>query len=357
MIDPCALLEAIVATPSVSGSEQALADHLAAVLDETGFTVQRQGPNLWFELGSRGPRLLLVSHLDTVPPCEGWSADPHRPWWAGDRLYGLGANDAKGCVAAMVLAAEALREEVEGLGIRLLVAFTAEEEVGGKGIRELLPELGRLDAAVVGEPTGLRICTAQRGMLILKCVAHGESAHVAHAHLGDNAIHKAARDIARLAALRFEPHVLLGETRAQVTTIQGGLARNQVPDHCEFFVDLRSTPNLDHAELAAQIAGELESEVTVHSGRYLATDTPASAWVVKAALAAAGAQGGIGSATASDWAFLSHLPAVKAGPGDTHRSHRPDEWLSKGELAAGAAFYAKLVREYARIATAEVHHG
>jgi acetylornithine deacetylase len=228
--------------------------------------------------------------------------------------------------------------------------------VGGQGIRDLLPALGPLDAAVVGEPTGLRICTAQRGMLILKCTARGEAAHVAHPHLGDNAIHKAARDIARLAALRFEPHVLLGETRAQVTTIAGGRARNQVPDQCEFFVDLRSTPNLDHAQLAAQIEGELESEVAVHSARYLPVATVAGEPVVRAALAAAGAQGGVGSATASDWAFLAHLPAVKAGPGDTHRSHRPDEWLSKDELQAGVAFYCKLVREYAAM-TREAANG
>jgi acetylornithine deacetylase len=347
-MDPASLLEDLVSIPSVSGSEGPLGDHLAALLEGRGAAVRREGASLWSQWGSRGPALLLVSHLDTVPPCQGWSADPLKPCWAGERLHGLGANDAKGCVAAMLLAALGVAGEAGSLGIRLVLAFTAQEEVGGQGIRDLLPRLGPLDAAVGGEPTGLQVCTAQRGMLILRCAARGEAAHVAHAHLGENAIHKAARDIARLQALRFEPHPLLGEARFQVTQIQGGQARNQVPDACEFFVDLRSTPNLDHARVAAQVAAELESDVTVHSDRYRPVATDAAQPLVRAALEAAGVQGGVGSATASDWAFLGHLPAVKAGPGDTHRSHRPDEWISLAELRAGQAFYAGLVRAYAR---------
>ena len=354
-MDAAALLQGIVAIPSVSGQEQLLSDHLTSLLEAEGFDLHRQGPNLWFEVGTEGPRLLLASHLDTVPPCDGWSSDPLKPWWVKERLFGLGANDAKGCVAAMVLAAVALRAKAPK-GIRIVFAFTAEEEVGGRGILELLPLMGPLDAAVVGEPTGLRICTAQRGMLILKCSAKGEAAHVAHPHLGDNAIHKAARDIMKLGTLRFEPHVLLGETRAQVTTVSGGRARNQVPDLCEFFVDLRTTPNLDPAAVTERIAGELESDVTVHSDRYRAVATPAGEPLVIAALFAAGKKGGVGSPTTSDWAFLAHLPTVKAGPGDTHRSHRPDEWLSLPELLGGAAFYEKLARQYAHIATQEVHH-
>jgi acetylornithine deacetylase len=354
-MDPAALLESLVTIPSVSGSEQALADHLAALMTASGFQVQRHGTSLYFELGKGGPRLLLLGHLDTVPPCEGWSADPLKPWWAGDRLFGLGANDAKGCVAALVLAALALRDMA--LDARVVFAFVGGEEVGGQGIQELLPVLGPLDAAVVGEPTGLTVCTAQRGMLILKCSARGESAHVAHAHLGENAVHKAARDIARLDALRFEPHLLLGEARAQVTMVNGGLAKNPVPDLCEFIVDVRSTPNLDHAALTSLITAELESEVEVFSDRYRPVATDPREAIVRAALAAAGTQGGTGSATASDWAYLGRLPAVKAGPGDTYRSHRPDEWLALGELRAGAAFYQKLVLNYARMAPRESHHG
>ena len=355
MTDPAALLETLVGIPSVSGSEQALADHLEGLLAGWDFRVRRLGANLYFELGTRGPRLLLLGHLDTVQPCKGWSADPFSPWWAHERLFGLGVNCAKGCVAALVLAALALRDR--DFGGRAVFAFTCEEETSGDGARELVPLLGPLDAALVAEPTGLTVCTAQRGLLLLQCRARGESAHVAHAHLGENAVHKAARDIARLDVLRFEPHLLLGETRAQVIQVQSGMALTQVPDLCEFMVDVRSTPNLDHAALAARITAELESDVTVLSDHYPPMATDPREAIVRAALAAAGTQGGTGSATASDWACLGSLPAVKAGPGDTYRSHRPDEWLSLSELQAGAAFYEKLVLNYARMASRENPHG
>lgn len=350
------LLHELVALPSVSGHESAIANTVQALLESWGATVQRQGHNLWAEVGQGAPRLLLNSHLDTVPPCAGWSGDPQVPVWQGERLVGLGANDAKGCVTAMLMAFRQLLQTPPTEGT-VVLALTAEEETGGQGLATILDQLGHLDAAIVGEPTGLQVCAAQRGMLLLKVIAHGEGAHVAHAHLGDNAIHKAAKDIAKLAQLRFEPHPLLGETRAQVTQVEGGLARNQVPDACTLFVDLRTTPNLDHAELAQSFAAELEGEVKVHSARYHPKATDPTHPIVKAALKAAGKASPVGSATTSDWAFLGAIPAVKVGPGDTHRSHRPDEWISKSELEAGVAFYQAVIPAYLALAAQEVVHG
>jgi acetylornithine deacetylase len=342
-VNPAELLEALVAIPSVSGQEGPIAEALQARLEGIGFAVSRQRRNLWFEVGQGAPRLLVNSHLDTVPPCAGWTSDPFTPRWTGTRLTGLGANDAKGCVAAMVLAAAALKSDPAAHPGTAVFAFTAEEETGGDGLATILGDLGPLDAAIVGEPTGLVPCLAQRGMLMLRCVAKGVSAHVAHPELGDNAIHKAARDIAKLAATVFEAHPLLGAAAPQVTTIQGGLAKNQVPDAVEFFVDVRTTPNLDNATVARDLGAVLESEVHVHSARYLPKATPADHPIAKAALEASG-RAGVGSATASDWAFLGDIPAVKVGPGDTMRSHRPDEWLDLAELEAGAAFYGRAIR-------------
>lgn len=349
------LLEFLVSIPSVSGSERELADRLSAKLRGDGFVVEREGDNIWFNLGhDERPHLLLLSHLDTVPECDGWTGDAFKPQIADGKLTGLGANDAKGCVAAMILAAGELRDQpAEG---RVTFAFVAQEECGGDGIRATTPKLGIIDAAVIGEPTSLQVCTAQRGMLILRCVAHGESAHVAHAELGENAIHKAARDISRLAAMQFEADPRLGTTTAQVTQITGGRARNQVPDACEFFVDLRTTPNLNHTAVTAEIKALLESEVTVHSLRYEPVQTDEQERIVVAALQAAGATTTVGSATASDWAFLRDVPAVKIGPGDTNRSHRPNEYLLLSELEAGAQFYAQLARNYFALAAKEVTH-
>jgi acetylornithine deacetylase len=344
------LITTLVGTPSVSGEEGPLADLVQGLLAARGFDVQRQGHNLWFTFGRKGgTRLLLNSHLDTVPPCAGWEGDPFTPVWHGSRIQGLGANDAKGCVAAILLAAfELAQQDLPG---EVVVALTAEEETGGNGIATILDRLGPLDGAVVGEPTGLRICAAQRGLLVLKCTARGQSGHVAHAQMlgAENAIHKAARDISRIAAMEFPVHPLLGSQKAQVTQIQGGLRRNQVPDACEFFVDLRTGPDQDHDALARDFQQQLESEVAIHSKRYLPKGTDPGDPIVRAALSAAGKAGPVGSGTTSDWAFLGGIPAVKAGPGDTFRSHRPDEYVTLEELEAGAAFYAQLATTYFKL--------
>lgn len=345
-----ALLYHLVSIPSPSGQEQAIADAVMVLAQSWGLRVHRQGHNLWFEVGQGLPRLLVNSHLDTVKACEGWDTDPVAPTWKGDRLYGLGSNDAKGCVTSMLCAAEALAEATAAFSGTAVFAFTAEEENGGQGLATILDHLGPLDAAIVGEPTALQAVIAQRGMLLLKCTAHGESAHVAHARLGENAIHKAARDIAKLSAMTFEGHPLLGEARPQVTQVGGGLARNQVPDACEFFIDLRTTPNLDQAALAQRLQGELESEVQVHSARYLPKATQPGHPIAQAALAASGQSGFVGSHTTSDWAFLGDVPAVKVGPGDTHRSHRPNEYLTRKELQDGVAFYQRAIQGYFALA-------
>ncbi len=354
---PAQLLEALVGTASVSGSEDAVSGFVAKQLATMGFKPRQEGLNVWFEVGHGGPRLLFVSHLDTVPPCAGWSTDPFKPHWEGESLHGLGANDAKGCVAAMILAAQMLASGEVGAEGTAVFAFVREEERGGLGIQELLPRLGRLDAAVVGEPTGLKVCAAQRGMLVLQCAAKGVSAHVAHAKLGENAIHKAARDMVKLESLAFDAHPLLGTTRPVVTQVSGGLARNQVPDLCEFVVDLRTTPNLSDDEVVARLSAELQSRVSVLASGYRPMATDPGHTIVKAALKAAGAKVPVGSDTTSDWAFLGELPAVKAGPGDTMRSHRPNEWLSLKELNAGTKFYAALAREFFRLKALEAVHG
>lgn len=344
---PDELLERLVATPSVSGDECRIADFVTRYARGFGATVERTANNVWFSFGtSSGPTLLFNSHLDTVPPCAGWSADPHRPRWKGRRLVGLGANDAKGAVTAMLALAAGIAADARRIPGRVVFALTAEEETGGaNGIASVLDAIGPVDAAVVGEPTSLEACTAQRGMLLLKCVAHGESGHVAHG-AGANAIEVAARDVGKLAALAFEPHPLLGTTRAQVTQIMGGLARNQVPDRCEFFVDLRTTPDLDHDTLATTVCDALESEVVVHSARYRPKATDDAHAIVRAALAANGRAAPVGSSTTSDWAFLGDVPTVKIGPGDTRRSHRPDEWLDCDELEGGVRVYAALARAF-----------
>lgn len=337
------ILAFLVGIPSVSGEEARLAETFSAFLEGVGFGVTRSGNNLWFTLGEGPTRLLLNSHLDTVPPAADWRNDPFAAKWNGRRLYGLGANDAKGCVAAMTTAALALRNGP--LAGTAVFAFTAEEETGGSGLATVLDRIGPLDAAVVGEPTGLAACNAQRGMLLLRCTARGRSGHSAHANAANNAIHIAAHDIGLLDSLPFADKSELGAATIHATQIAGGIKRNQVPESCEFFLDIRTAPPADHQQLIAELRRCLRSDIAVHSARYAPKATPADAPIVRAAIAA-GAGGPVASATTSDWAFLGAVPTVKIGPGDTARSHCADEYIEADELEAGARFYACLVSEF-----------
>lgn len=349
----------MVAVRSVSGEEAALADLLTAELSAEGLAVQRSAANLWCAVGDQPrPRLLLNSHIDTVPPGAGWSGDPWTLRTIGERLTGLGANDAKGCVTAMTECALRLQCRLrrgETLGGTVVLALTAEEETSGPGLSAILPALAPLDAALVGEPTGLTPMIAQRGLLILRCVARGRSGHPANTPSGggDNAIHTAAADISALHALDWGPaHPLLGRCHAHVTMIAGGVARNVVPDTCEFFVDIRTTPPERHADLVQRARAAARSEVHVHSDRLEAMETPADSVIVQAVRTALPEGRPAGSPAMSDMVFLTGVPAVKIGPGETRRSHTADEYVTAAELQAGADAYERIALEYFRRAGA-----
>jgi acetylornithine deacetylase len=345
-------LAQFVAVRSVSREESALAGLIARQLADARIEVRREGNNIWCEAGDAPrPRLLLNSHLDTVPPGEGWTGDPWTPRRAGDRLIGLGANDAKGCVTAMIETFLAVRRELEQggrLGGTLVMALTAEEETAGNGLATILDLLGSLDAAVVGEPTGLVPMSAQRGLLILRATAHGRTAHPAHTppRNAQNAIVAAAEDILRLKEFDWGPcHPRLGQTHGNVTMISGGIAHNVIPDTCEFRLDIRTTPLESHSALYMRLKAHLKSSLSIHSERLVPVETPEDAAIVRAACAAAG-RSPEGSPTMSDMVFLHGIPAVKLGPGQSVRSHIPDEFILESELTCGAAVYSKLVRQY-----------
>ncbi len=342
------LLSKLVSTKSLSGEENQLSTFVMQWALKHGLNPKRHLNNVYFEVGQGEPRLLFCSHIDTVPECAGWNSDPWTPLIEGKKLTGLGANDAKGCVSAILLVAKRLHEEGGDFGGTMVVAITAEEENGGaNGITSILSMLGKIDAVIVGEPTGFAPCTAQSGMLILRCVAHGDSGHAAHASaLGlNNAIHSAAKDIAKLSDLGLPPFKNQLPAQPQVTTVTGGISANQVPDVCEFVVDLRTTPNLDHASVIAEIRDLLNCEVHCRSDRYRPVQTSDSEPVVVAAKRASG-KATYYSNTCSDWALVGDLPTVKIGPGESVRSHKPNEYLLMEELAGAVDCYCTLAKEY-----------
>jgi hypothetical protein len=223
-------LSEFVAIPSVSGDEGRLADRIVGICGDAGVSAARRGRNVVAQRGDGGPRLLLNSHLDTVPPVEGWSADPWSPRLSDGRLVGLGANDAKASVAAMLEAF--LTAPLHGSG-SLVFAATCDEETGGEGMETLAAGLA-FDDAIVGEPNGFTVAVSQKGLVKLRLTARGRAGHAARPHLADNAIVRAAKDVLAVEGLEFpveDPH--LGKPTAAVTLVSGGVKSNVVPDRCD----------------------------------------------------------------------------------------------------------------------------
>lgn len=352
----------LVRIPSLSFQEREAADFVEATLRAVdGLDVGRHGNSVWAGLGDGDDVLLLCSHLDVVPPSQGHPHAPFAPTRVGGAVYGRGAVDAKASGAAMLTALAGLAESgwrppESG---RLVVALTECEETGGgegNGMEKLrrhvfgraLPEVS---AALVGEPTELRPCLAQKGLLILTATAHGKTAHAARAHLGENALTVAARDLLVLDALTFDAtDPLLGRPTITATLIAGGTAKNVVPDRCTITLDVRSTPAATHAELTEAVRRSLESTVEVYSDRLVPCATAPDARVARAAIDALAGLGldaePFGSPTASDWIFLSDVPAVKIGPGRSELSHTAEEHVEVDQLERAVDVYAEIARRY-----------
>jgi acetylornithine deacetylase len=349
-VDVAALHKQLIRFPSLSGDEGPIADYIEEFVSDRGVQVGRQDDNVYFWIGEGDDTLLLNSHLDVVPPSSGHPHDPFDPVERDGRIYGRGSVDAKASVASMTgallsLEAEGWRPQ-EG---RVIVALTTHEETGGvyNGLENLRPHLPALTAALVGEPTDLEPCVAQKGLLILTLHARGETAHAARPHLGDNAILKAARDVGRLESFQFESEdSFLGSPTITVTTIEGGSARNVVPDRCTFTLDIRTTPGYSHDELYEQLSAVLESDIEIHSKRIVPVSTPLESRIVRASIRANPGARPFGSPTASDWIFLHDVPTVKIGPGSSDLSHTAEESIPKDELRRGAETYRNIIKAY-----------
>lgn len=343
----CAMRESVlslhrelVEIPSLSHEESGIADFVESRLRRSGADVERIENNI---IAWRGePKLLFNSHLDTVPASESWSRPPLQCQIEQGRIYGLGSNDAKGAVAAMIHAFESF----EGDGLALLLA--QEEETGGRGTETVWPILRdqrgwRPEAIVVGEPTDLQIGVSQDGMMVLEIVAEGDACHAAHAEsLGArNPAYALARDLVRLEGLELP-------TRPQATMLSGSTARNQVGSDARAVIDLRTKPGMVHEELAASVQQALASRVEVKSIRLRPFGCDPDARVVSVIRAVSARSAPFHSHTMSDQVHYQGEAAVKFGPGRTERSHTPDEYIEERELIEGAETYLAIAGEFLR---------
>jgi acetylornithine deacetylase len=346
------LLQKMVAIPSVSGEEEELAVFAEAVAHSWGLSVHRTDAAVTVEVPGRalGPTLALVSHLDVVPPGEGWTRDPFTPTVEGTRLYGRGSGDAKASVAAMLYAAKDVASAGGPATGRLLVILGYGEETKHTTMDRAVEAAGEVDAAVVGEPTNLDFAIAQRGLMMVDLLAPGDQRHAGYAAADgefSNAALVLARDLLKLDGLFTErAHPVLGRTSVTPTMLEAGVSRNVTPPVAKAVLDIRSTPDWSHEEIAERLESALDSSVVVTSRRLVPCETPADSRLLAAARRARPEARTFGSPTCSDWVFLRHTDAIKCGPGTSRRSHTPDECVDLPEVTAARSFYGALVRDY-----------
>ncbi|UYZ65007.1 M20 family metallo-hydrolase [Hymenobacter weizhouensis] len=337
------LLRELIRTPSFSREEGGTAELLTAFLERLGVPVQRLGHNVWARnrhFDANKPTILLNSHHDTVQPGSTWTYNPFGAVVEGDRLTGLGSNDA-GASAVSLLAAFLHFQGQENLPYNLICALTAEEEISGAGgIRSVLPALGTIDLGVVGEPTQMDLAVAEKGLVVLDCVAHGRTGHAARDE-GDNALYRALADMQWFRDFRFERvSELLGPVKMTVTQIQAGTQHNVVPDRCTFVVDVRPNELYSNAEVVELVRRHVQADVTPRSLHLNSSRISLDHPLVRRGLALGCCP--FGSATLSDQSMMP-FTTVKIGPGDSARSHTPDEYILLSEIRQGIGGYIALL--------------
>jgi acetylornithine deacetylase len=337
------LLKQLINIPSFSRDEERTADAIEQFLIAGGVTIHRKLNNVWAfnkYFDQAKPTILLNSHHDTVKPNPGYTRDPFEARIEDGKLYGLGSNDAGGCLVSLIAVFLSFYERKD-LNYNFCLAATAEEEISGvNGIELILPELGKLEFAIVGEPTGMQLAIAEKGLMVLDCVAHGKAGHAAREE-GENAIYKAIKDIEWFRTYRFpKESELFGPVKMSVTIINAGSQHNVVPAECKFTVDVRVTDAYRNEEVLEIIRQNVTSEVTPRSVRLKPSKIDKDHPVVQAGIALGRTT--YGSPTTSDQALLD-IPSLKMGPGDSARSHTADEFVYVEEIKEGITLYIKML--------------
>jgi len=339
------LLKQLISKQSFSGEENETALLIMQYFSHHGILFESENHNVWAKnkhFNSSKKTILLNSHHDTVKPNKGYTRNPLSPDVEGGKLYGLGSNDAGGCLVSL-LATFTYFYNREDLNYNFVIVASAEEENSGpKGLNSMLKIIPKIDFAIVGEPTLMNLAIAEKGLMVMNCEAKGTAGHAAHG-IGDNAIYNAIEDINWFQTFEF-PKVseTLGKVKMTVTQIEAGHQHNVIPASCNYVVDVRVTDAYSNKEVFDIISSNVKSEVCPKSLRLNSSSIPKEHPIVQAGITLG--RETYGSPTLSDQAVLS-CPSLKLGPGQSLRSHTADEFIYINEIEEGIALYIKILNE------------
>jgi len=340
------LLKSLIETPSFSSEETHTAKLIEAWFEQKGISYQLSGHNRYAfnkHFDPKKPSLLLNSHHDTVKPNSAYTLDPFKAIEKDGKIYGLGSNDAGGCLVCL-LSTFAHFYERKDLKYNLIIVASAEEESSGpNGLNSVLPLLPKIDMAIVGEPTQMHLAIAEKGLVVFDGVVKGTPSHAAHPN-SDQAIYKTAGVLNWFETYAFEKASdFLGPVKMTVTQIQGGSQHNVIPAEVKLVVDVRVNDCYSNAEINELLQRDAPLELKARSLRLgsssVRPDHP---------LVIAGKSMGretYGSPTLSDQAAISG-PSLKLGPGDSSRSHTADEFIYSAEIGQGIEIYCSLLETY-----------
>ena len=339
------LLKQLIETPSFSSEEEQTAQHIESWFKQQGIPFTRTHHNVWATnkyFDESKPTLLLNSHHDTVKPNNGYTKDPFTAIVEEGKLYGLGSNDAGGCLVSL-LATFAYFYDRKELKYNLVIVASAEEESSGpNGLNSMLSVIPKVDVAIVGEPTLMNLAIAEKGLVVFDAVVKGTPSHAAHPN-EDNAIYNTVPVLEWFKEYRFEKvSSVLGEVKMTVTQINAGKQHNAVPANVDLVVDVRVNDQYTNKEIAEILQKEAPCSLTPRSLRLNSSSIPQEHALVQAGLAIG--RSTYGSPTLSDQAVLS-CPSLKLGPGDSTRSHSADEFIHLQEIEEGIIIYIELLNK------------
>lgn len=341
-----ALLKSLISTPSFSSEEDQTALLIENWFTQNSIPFKRENNNIWAfnkHFDKDKPTLLLNSHHDTVNPNQGYTNDPFEAKVEDGKLFGLGSNDAGGCLVSLI-ATFTHFYATENLPYNIVIVASAEEESSGKnGLNSVLKHLPELDCAIIGEPTLMQLAIAEKGLLVLDVVVKGTASHAAHTN-PDNPIYKAMPVIDWFKTYQFDKiSEVLGPVKMTVTQFNAGKQHNVVPSECQMVVDIRVNDCYNNKEILDTVKENVAAEVTPRSMHLNASSIPIQHGLVQAGIALGRTT--YGSPTLSDQSVIS-CQSLKLGPGQSLRSHSANEFIYINEIEEGIDLYIKILTDF-----------